>query len=122
MNKNNLSEDDICDKLTRPAPAYAGRYAPKQIDAQHPLRAGRVVVRDKTVRQDANRHFSGRMRDVATGEVVTVVSRGKPVVTIGPVTRESGQRQIARQTLPSRLRQNKASGARNWTRDELNEA
>ncbi len=71
---------------------------------------------------DANRHFSGLLREVATGEVVTVLSRGNPVATIGPVVRESGQRQIARQTLLSRLRQNKASGTRNWTRDELYEA
>lgn len=71
---------------------------------------------------DANRHFSGLLRDVAAGEVVTVLSRGKPVATIGPVARESGQRQIARQGLLNRLHQNKASGARNWTRDELYEA
>ena len=70
---------------------------------------------------DANRHFSGLLRDVATGEVVTVLSRGKPVATISPVARESGLRQMARETLLERLRQNKASGARDWTRDELYE-
>jgi len=70
---------------------------------------------------DANRHFSGLLRDVATGQVVTVLSRGKPVAVIGPVTRESGQRRIARQSLLERLRQNEAYGARNWTRDELYE-
>jgi prevent-host-death family protein len=70
---------------------------------------------------DANRHFSGLLRAVATGEVVTVLSRGKPVATIGPVAREGGPRQIARQALLSRLRQNKASGIRDWTRDELYE-
>ena len=68
---------------------------------------------------DANRHFSGLLRDVATGEVVTVLSRGKPVATIGPAVPESGQREIARQGLLERLRQNKATGSRNWTRDEL---
>ena len=71
---------------------------------------------------DANRHFSGLLRDVATGEVVTVLSRGKPVATISPVVRESGPRQMARQTLLERLRQTKASGARDWTRDELYES
>ncbi len=70
---------------------------------------------------DANRHFSGVLREVVNGEVITVLSRGKPVATIGPVVQESGQRHIARQALMSRLRQNKASGARNWTRDELYE-
>jgi prevent-host-death family protein len=33
---------------------------------------------------DANRHFSSLLRDVATGQVVTVLSRGKPVATISP--------------------------------------
>ena len=33
---------------------------------------------------DANRHFSNLLRDVATGEVITVLSRGKPVATISP--------------------------------------
>ena len=68
---------------------------------------------------DANRHFSGLLRDVATGEVVTVLSRGKPVATIGPAMPESGQREVARQNLLNRLRQNKVTGSRNWTRDEL---
>lgn len=68
---------------------------------------------------DANRHFSSLLRDVATGEVVTVLSRGKPVATIGPAMPESGQREMARQTLLNRLRQNKFIGTRNWTRDEL---
>lgn len=71
---------------------------------------------------DANRHFSGLLRDVASGEVVTVLSRGKPVATIGPVARESGLRQVARQRLLNRLRENKAVGVRNWMRDELYEA
>ena len=70
---------------------------------------------------DANRHFSGLLRDVATGEVVTVLSRGKPVATIRPVARASGPRQMARQALLERLRQNKATGERSWTREELYE-
>ena len=68
---------------------------------------------------DANRHFSSLLRHVATGEVVTVLSRGKPVATIGPAMPEKGQREMARQILLNRLRQNKVSGSRNWTRDEL---
>ena len=70
---------------------------------------------------DANRHFSTLLRDVATGEVITVLSRGKPVATISPAGRESGQRQAAKLSLLARLRQQKATGARNWTRDELYE-
>lgn len=73
---------------------------------------------------DANRHFSSLLRDVATGECVTVLSRGKPVATIGPVARESASRLLARQALLERLRQTQAQatgGARYWTRDELYE-
>jgi len=33
---------------------------------------------------DANRHFSSVLLDVAGGQVVTVLSRGKPVAIIGP--------------------------------------
>ena len=36
---------------------------------------------------DAHRHFSNVLRDVATGEVITVVSRGKPFATISPFKR-----------------------------------
>jgi trigger factor len=51
---------------------------------------------------DANRHFSGVLRDVASGEVVTVLSRGKAVATIGPAAADSGQREMARQDLMQR--------------------
>ena len=37
---------------------------------------------------DANRYFSSLLRDVATGEVVTVVSRGKPVAVISAANQE----------------------------------
>lgn len=68
---------------------------------------------------DANRHFSSLLRDVATGEVVTVLSRGRPVATLSPVRQAADQRQMARQSLLARLRQQKPSGVRDWTRDEL---
>lgn len=71
---------------------------------------------------DANRHFSSLLREVATGEVITVLSRGKPVATIAPVRSDSLEREAAKINLLSRLRQQTPSGARNWTRDELYEA
>ncbi len=70
---------------------------------------------------DANRHFSSLLRDVATGEVVTVLSRGRPVATLSPVRQRDDQRQLAKQSLLARLRQQKPLGMRNWTRDELYE-
>jgi prevent-host-death family protein len=70
---------------------------------------------------DANRHFSRLLRDVATGEVITVLSRGKPVATIAPARSEGGEREVAKLSLLGRLRQQKPSGARNWIRDELYE-
>ncbi len=69
---------------------------------------------------DANRHFSKLLRDVATGEVVTVLSRGKPVATIGPA-QSDGARETAKRHLLGRLRAQTPGGARNWTRDELYE-
>ena len=70
---------------------------------------------------DANRHFSTLLRDVATGEVITVLSRGKPVATISPAGRENSQRETAKLSLLERLHQQKPTGARSWTRDELYE-
>lgn len=70
---------------------------------------------------DANRHFSTLLRDVAKGEVITVLSRGKPVATISPAGRENSQRETAKLSLLKRLHQQKPTGARSWTRDELYE-
>jgi len=70
---------------------------------------------------DANRHFSSVLREVASGEVVTVLSRGKPVAIISPSRSGGPERDSAKCHLLERLRQQKTSGARNWTRDELYE-
>lgn len=70
---------------------------------------------------EANRHFSSLLRDAATGAVITVLSRGKPVATIGPANTTQGSQKSARLQLLDRLRSQKPTGARNWTRDELYE-
>ena len=70
---------------------------------------------------DANRHFSNLLRDVATGEVITVLSRGKPVATISPAYSGCSEREAAKLDLLGRLRQQKSSGTRNWSRDDLYE-
>lgn len=67
---------------------------------------------------DANRRFSSLLREVAQGEVITVVSRGTPVATITPAER-SKQRLSAKYALLERLRQQRAEGSRDWTRAEL---
>ena len=71
---------------------------------------------------DANRQFSSLLRDVATGEAITVLSRGKPVATIGPPRSGDIEREVVKRNLLERLQQQKPSGVRNWTRDELYEA
>ncbi len=68
---------------------------------------------------DANRHFSSVLREVASGQVVTVLSRGKPVATIGPVRSKSDERQAAKIGLLERLNQQPALGQRDWSRDDL---
>lgn len=70
---------------------------------------------------DANRHFSNLLREVSHGEVVTVVSRGKPVATISPVPKADPQRLAARKALLGRLRKAETTGHRTWKRDELYE-
>lgn len=68
---------------------------------------------------DANRQFSALLREVAAGEVVTVVSRGKPVATMAPVKTVDPVREVARGQLLARLEAQAASGARDWVRAEL---
>jgi prevent-host-death family protein len=70
---------------------------------------------------DANRHFSALLRDVATGETITVISRGKPVATIAPTYSGKQEQKVARQQLLSRLRQQIPAGARSWARNDLYE-
>lgn len=68
---------------------------------------------------DANRHFSKLLRQVSQGEVVTITSRGKPVASIVPAHRPQAQQNAARNSLLTRLRKQKITGERNWSRDEL---
>lgn len=51
----------------------------------------------------ANRPFSSLLREVSSGEVVTVLSRGKPVATMAPVRRTNPGRAAARRALLERL-------------------
>ena len=71
---------------------------------------------------EANRHFSALLRDVMTGEVVTVLSRGKPVAKVSPVRAGNEQREAARLNLLQGLKRRHVVGERQWTRDELYEA
>jgi antitoxin (DNA-binding transcriptional repressor) of toxin-antitoxin stability system len=64
---------------------------------------------------------SNLLLEVATGEVITVLLRGKPVATIAPARTDGGQREAAKRNLLARLRQQKPSGTRSWTRHELYE-
>ena len=70
---------------------------------------------------DANRHFSSVLREVSQGEVITVVSRGRPVATIAPIASSGAERRSARTALLQRLRAQVPGGERNWTRDDLYE-
>jgi prevent-host-death family protein len=68
---------------------------------------------------DANRNFSSLLREARQGEVYIVLSRGKPVATIGPALTTDTERSSAKERLIARLQDQKVTGARNWTRDEL---
>jgi prevent-host-death family protein len=68
---------------------------------------------------DANRHFSRVLREVAQGEHITVVSRGRPVATIAPVRNGGQERASAKRMLLERLRHQPVTGVRRWTRAEL---
>ncbi len=70
---------------------------------------------------DANRQFSRLLREATQGEVFVVVSRGRPVATIGPVSKAGAQRHTARESLIARLRSQMVTGTRTWSRDDLYE-
>ena len=61
----------------------------------------------------ANQFFSSVLRDVASGEVVTVVSRGKPVAVISAANKESVFKFQAHRKLVERLKSQLAIGVRN---------
>jgi len=67
---------------------------------------------------DANRNFSGLLRDVASGESILIVSRGAPVAKISPVDVKNTA-MAAKEALLSRLSGQQATGRRDWTRNEL---
>ncbi|MGH8856513.1 MAG: EcoAI/FtnUII family type I restriction enzme subunit R [Polaromonas sp.] len=52
MNKNNLSETDICDKFITPALQQAGWDLHEQIYREYTLRPGRIVVKGRTAGRD----------------------------------------------------------------------
>ena len=71
---------------------------------------------------DANRHFSALLREVARGARITVTSPGKPVATIAAIEDVARpEREAAKRVLLSRLRRAGATGARNWSREDLYE-
>jgi prevent-host-death family protein len=69
---------------------------------------------------DANRNFSGLLRDVTAGESILIVSRGTPVARISPVDGKTN-RMAAKESLLLRLSGQDATGRREWTRNELYE-
>ncbi len=67
----------------------------------------------------ANRRFFSLLREVSSGEVVTVLSRGKPVATMAPVRRTTPGRAAARRALLERLGQQAATRSGDWVRENL---
>ena len=68
---------------------------------------------------DANRGFSGLLRQVREGEEVTILSRGRPVAKITADVSGTAQKNAMKKILLSRLKGQSATGKRHWTRDEL---
>lgn len=68
---------------------------------------------------NANREFSKLLREVRKGEEITILSRGTPVAKITSVNSATSQKHAMKKLLLSRLKIQKATGSRNWTRDEL---
>jgi len=69
----------------------------------------------------AFRGWTGQSPAAFRLEVISVLSRGKPVATLGPAVSGGKERDTAKSNLLARLRQQQPSGTRNGTRDELYE-
>ena len=70
----------------------------------------------------ANRQFSSVLREVAKGEVFTVLSRGRTVASIAPCAAGNAEREAAKKSLVARLISESVTGSRSWTRGELYDA
>jgi prevent-host-death family protein len=68
---------------------------------------------------EANRKFSSVLRQVRQGKTIVVTSRGEAVAIIAPVRQGQLQRAKAQTRLLKRLRSQRATGSRDWTREEL---
>lgn len=67
----------------------------------------------------ANRGFSRLLREVRGGSEVTILSRGKPVAKIVPIDEVGKYRPAMKEVLLSRLKAQKPTGKRDWSRREL---
>lgn len=68
---------------------------------------------------DANRYFSTLLRDVGKGETFEIVSRGRAVAVMSPVSASQGAADAAKTRLLQRLCSQPRKASEAWTRDEL---
>ena len=69
---------------------------------------------------EANQSFSRMLRDVAAGDSFVVLSRGRPVARVAPVT-EGGEQSAAMPALLKFLRTKPRVVLTGWTRGDLYE-
>lgn len=68
---------------------------------------------------NANRGFSNLLKEVRKGDEIVILSRGKPVAKISSVDSAALQKDTMKNILLSRLKAQKATGSRSWTRAQL---
>ncbi|MDP3895974.1 MAG: type II toxin-antitoxin system prevent-host-death family antitoxin [Mesorhizobium sp.] len=70
---------------------------------------------------EANRDFSKLLRSVRDGESFIVTSHGTPVAKLVPIEDDLARRELAKQRVLERLRNQPALNLPKATRDEMNE-
>jgi prevent-host-death family protein len=68
---------------------------------------------------NANRGFSNLLKEVSKGDDIVILSRGKPVAKITSVDSAALNKNGMKNILLARLKAQKATGSRNWTRGQL---
>jgi len=66
----------------------------------------------------ARKNFPKIMEEISHGNVVTILSKGKPIASVTPIPQKT-DRKLAEEKLYNHMSKIKSTGIEKWTREEL---